>query len=148
MAQPSPAQEAARQEALEAYLARRISGVGPVRARQLAGHFGPGVIPILDGPAAAAVERLCELRGVGKATAAKFKRSWDAGAAKCVLPFVAMVLRFLGSRRFFRDKEFSPLCNLPNHDTLWRQPASVTPAEHMHKLLWAARCTWSSYVTA
>lgn len=86
MAQPPPAQEAARQEALEAYLAKRISGVGPVRARQLVAQFGAGVTRILDSPTADAVERLCELRGVGKATAAKFKRSWDAGAAKCSLP--------------------------------------------------------------
>ena len=83
MPQPPSAQEAARQEALELYLAKRISGVGPVKARQLVGQFGAGIVRILDSPAAAAVERLCELHGVGRLTAAKFKKSWDAGARKC-----------------------------------------------------------------
>ena len=75
-----------RNESLQAYLGKRIRGVGPTRAKQMVDLFGADVLQVLGAVPAAAATRLRELPGVGPQTAAKMKQSWDAGAQKCAPP--------------------------------------------------------------
>lgn len=76
------AQEAVRRESLQAYLAKRMTSVGPARGRQMVDDFGERIIRILNGGPAAAQKQLMTLKGVGKITAAKMKASWDKSKSK------------------------------------------------------------------
>ncbi len=80
------AQEAARRESLQAYLAVRMTGVGPCRARQMVDEFGERIIRVLNGGAVAAEKQLMKLKGVGKITAARMKASWDKSKSKRARP--------------------------------------------------------------
>jgi predicted flap endonuclease-1-like 5' DNA nuclease len=77
------AHTSARNESLEMYLVKRISGVGPFRAKQLVSKYGAGVLEVMDRPPAAAKKELATLRGVGPVTATKMKASWEATKRTC-----------------------------------------------------------------
>ncbi len=77
-----------RRESLQGYLAARMRGVGPARAREMLSRWGcDGALGLLRAPAEEAEAGLRQLSGVGAATARKLKAGWDAGEGTCAFAF-------------------------------------------------------------